>query len=385
MSAIGFIAIAAGIAALACGLAAIGMGLATSRAAEAIARQPEAAEVRHRGDAAAEVGVIQTARARLRDDFVVLVDEFVERVLVDVAHHRHHHAVRHLHRHAEVDALGRQNAIADHVARALRELRQRQRQRAHEVERDARLAGVVLAVQHDGRHVDRAPRARNRAAPGALHAARDAATHRRGLARRPAVHVVEEVLEVVNRDAPAGSRAADVAEIGLRDAQLVHARADARREVMGPSHPEGHRQASALGRCRSSAARRFAVLALGAEVRSLGVAAAGRGGRRSRHRRAGGLHLLERLSARALHLLLAGLDDAQHAAHGNRLALAHRDALHGAAADAGDAHHGLVRLHFKHFLLGRHHIPRGNQPVHDGGFCNGLAQLGHQNRYFRHD
>ncbi len=42
MSALGLIAIGAGIAALCGGGAAIGMGIATGRAAEAIARQPEA-------------------------------------------------------------------------------------------------------------------------------------------------------------------------------------------------------------------------------------------------------------------------------------------------------------------------------------------------------
>ena len=138
--------------------------------------------------------------------------------------------------------------------------------------------------------------------------------------RGPAVHVVDELLKVIDGDAAIRAGADDVGHIGLGDTQFIHAGADAGGKEPAAALAHGHGEPAATFAQRlaaASAGHTLAEFALGAEMGAVLVAALLLSGSCSGGR--GGI-FVQRGGAGALDFLLRGFDDTHDGPYGQGFA-----------------------------------------------------------------
>ena len=163
-----------------------------------------------------------------------------------------------------------------------------------------------------------------------------------------------------------GAAAGDAREVRGAQADLVHARLEARGNVAGPGGVRRHGQA-AHGGLHAGATEGTGVMGGLAFV----FMAAVWNGRLVIETQAGGF-------------LGGGFDLAEHGADDITLVQLGGKADHAAGAGRGDGHGGLVGLDFDQVLVGHDVVAGLDEVADDGRLGDGLAELGHDDGDLRH-
>ena len=169
-------------------------------------------------------------------------------VLSAFANDRDHDPVLRFHRDANIDRVGAQRAVADQARGRGRGFRERQGERAQDIQRRARFRIALFAVFQDGIETNRNAHRSERARPAPTHRVGHAGANRARVFRRLFFQGAEKTFQVLDRDAPGVAATGDGGEIGLGEFQLGHARLHPRRKIARAFRARGHRQDARLDR-----------------------------------------------------------------------------------------------------------------------------------------